>query len=656
MFVVDSARMCGLLSGFVDVDVMAVEDVSGKPLVVYIKSNRPRESCHGCGGKLWIKKKYSVELKDLPAKSPRGERIMFCKRLLECPDKSCEVKSFAEQRPDIVPANSSLSTRAGKWTVGQAVEGHSVSSMSRTLKCDWDTVNKALNYWGQRLLDACNDSTDDNDNAEGDDNSRAESDDNSRADSDDNSRADSDDNSRAEGDDNGSTEDSGNDRVESDDNSRAESDDNDSTDDNDNADSDGNSRAEGNSNSRAESDENDSTEDDGNIRAEGDSNIRAESDSNSRAESDENDSTEDDGNSRAESDDNNDSTESDNNDNTTDDDHDNTENDDHDNTADDSNSRAESGDNDSTENNNNDSTKNDNNASTADDDNDSTAGGVFGSVMALGLDENFMCRRRVEDFIEMWWITVFVDVKRIKLLDVVFGRSADASAEWLLQQLPSWRQEVKYAVMDMSGPYGRAYRQTLPDAKVVVDPFHVVKAANTALNQVRCTEQKLALSQDIKRKDHPLYKVRKLLTMGKEKLTDEATAKLETALAAGDPHGRVRQAYNAKELVRSIYTTIPKDTNTTDDHVARVKQIAKELQKPEFPAPINKLGRMILKWVIPIANWCIAQVSNGPTEAINNLIKHLKRTGCGFTNFDNYRIRILLYVGKPNLTLLNTLT
>ena len=102
--------------------------------------------------------------------------------------KSCEVKSFAEQRPDIVPANSSLSTRAGKWTVGQAVEGHSVSSMSRTLKCDWDTANKALNH------------------------------------------------SRAEGDDNGSTKDSGNDRVESDDNSRAESDDNDSTDDNDNAD------------------------------------------------------------------------------------------------------------------------------------------------------------------------------------------------------------------------------------------------------------------------------------------------------------------------------------------------------------------------------------------------------------------------------------
>ena len=78
---------------------MAVDDVPGKPLVVYIKSNRPRRSCPGCGDKSWIKKHYSVELvelKDLPSKSPRGERIMFCKRLLECPDTSCEVKLRGE--------------------------------------------------------------------------------------------------------------------------------------------------------------------------------------------------------------------------------------------------------------------------------------------------------------------------------------------------------------------------------------------------------------------------------------------------------------------------------------------------------------------------------------------------------------------------------
>jgi transposase len=50
------------------------------------------------------------------------------------------------------------------------------------------------------------------------------------------------------------------------------------------------------------------------------------------------------------------------------------------------------------------------------------------------------------------------------------------------------------------------------------------------------------------------------------------------------------------------------------------------------------------------------RVSNGPTEAANNLIKRIKRIGFGFTRFANYRIRVLLYAGKPNWELLATVT
>ena len=49
-------------------------------------------------------------------------------------------------------------------------------------------------------------------------------------------------------------------------------------------------------------------------------------------------------------------------------------------------------------------------------------------------------------------------------------------------------------------------------------------------------------------------------------------------------------------------------------------------------------------------------MSNGPTEAINNLIKRVKRVAFGFRRFDHYRTRALLYAGKPNWALLDTLT
>jgi len=57
------------------------------------------------------------------------------------------------------------------------------------------------------------------------------------------------------------------------------------------------------------------------------------------------------------------------------------------------------------------------------------------------------------------------------------------------------------------------------------------------------------------------------------------------------------------------------------------------------------------------AEWHQANVSNGPTEAANNLIKVVKRISAfGFTSFWNYRIRALLYAGKPNWSLLATIT
>jgi transposase len=53
------------------------------------------------------------------------------------------------------------------------------------------------------------------------------------------------------------------------------------------------------------------------------------------------------------------------------------------------------------------------------------------------------------------------------------------------------------------------------------------------------------------------------------------------------------------------------------------------------------------------ANFHLARVSNGPTEALNNLIKRSKRIGFGFRNFEN--IRALLYAGRPNWRVLGSI-
>jgi len=87
-----------------------------------------------------------------------------------------------------------------------------------------------------------------------------------------------------------------------------------------------------------------------------------------------------------------------------------------------------------------------------------------------------------------------------------------------------------------------------------------------------------------------------------------------------------------------------------------VCELATDLQDQDHPIEVRSLGRTLARWFSEITNWHKASVSNGPTEAVNNLIKRIKRIGFGFRSFAHYRIRVLLYAGKPNWDLLPTAT
>jgi hypothetical protein len=69
----------------------------------------------------------------------------------------------------------------------------------------------------------------------------------------------------------------------------------------------------------------------------------------------------------------------------------------------------------------------------------------------------------------------------------------------------------------------------------------------------------------------------------------------------------------------------------------------------------GSLGRTLVSWKHQIAAWHQARVSSGPIAAVNNLVKRVKRVALAFTGFRNYRIRSLLYAGKPNWDLLATI-
>ena len=67
------------------------------------------------------------------------------------------------------------------------------------------------------------------------------------------------------------------------------------------------------------------------------------------------------------------------------------------------------------------------------------------------------------------------------------GRSA-ATLQAFFDELGERKDSIRAVSIDMSAGYERAVRAAIPQAEVCFDPFHVVKLANEAVNQVRRAE------------------------------------------------------------------------------------------------------------------------------------------------------------------------
>lgn len=272
----------------------------------------------------------------------------------------------------------------------------------------------------------------------------------------------------------------------------------------------------------------------------------------------------------------------------------------------------------------------------------------IGIVHALSLDETLVVRRGERRRQE--WSTQIVDARTGTLLDIVEGRDSSRPAAWLAARPDAWLGRVQWGVMDLSGPYRAVFDTMLPDAGQVADPFHVIKHANAKLDECRRRVQNETLGHRGRSAD-PLYRCRKLMLMAEERVDLGGQQKLQGPLRAGDPHGEVAYTWHAKEAVRFFYD-IPNPVHAT----RYLDELATDLQDDTFPIEVRSLGRTLTRWFSQIVNWHRARASNGPIEAINNLIKRVKRVAFGFRRFDHYRIRSLLYAGRPDWTLLETIT
>jgi transposase len=266
---------------------------------------------------------------------------------------------------------------------------------------------------------------------------------------------------------------------------------------------------------------------------------------------------------------------------------------------------------------------------------------------AIGLDETRFVRLGVKTHTD--YATTVADVEHHQIVEILPSRSFVDVARWLDKQPRDWKERIRYGALDMSNAYAAVYSVVLPRVDQVVDPFHVIALANRALDTIRRRVQHERGGRRNKA-TNPLYRARHLLLIGEDRLGEEAAERLHSLLELGDPGAEVALAYRIKERLRDFYRC-----DDPNEARALLDELQHHCVKKAMPPEIQRLGRTLRKWFDKICNYHLARVTNGPTESLNNLIKRIKRIGFGFRNFENYRIRALLYAGKPNWRVLGSI-
>jgi transposase len=168
---------------------------------------------------------------------------------------------------------------------------------------------------------------------------------------------------------------------------------------------------------------------------------------------------------------------------------------------------------------------------------------------------------------------------------------------------------VKAVAMDMHDPFRQAVQMCLPQAKVVVDKFHLIRKVNDALDKVRSRLQGGRWKEG---KSRELFKRRYILLKRFENLTDRERLNLAKLFSM---HPELRAAWHLKEGFRHLYRIATR--TEAESKLDGLEKTITESSLPEF----KHLLPTLKKWRKEVLNYFDYRITNGFVEGKNNRIK-----------------------------------
>lgn len=238
---------------------------------------------------------------------------------------------------------------------------------------------------------------------------------------------------------------------------------------------------------------------------------------------------------------------------------------------------------------------------------------------------------------------VCCDAETHQIVDIIEDRKQSSVIDYFLKFEPAVRRQVKTVTIDMYVPYINIIQHCFPNAKIIIDKFHLVQALQRELNVTR-----VKFMNQIRTPNQPLYnKLKhywKLLLMRPEDLSRTDYKKMKLFKKWQCTHSIVQYLLDQDETLRAVYECVHALRRILKQgDILQLNQYIETLQKQPLSDGMKRVLRTF-KTFSPYIEHTLEYptLTNGPIEGINNSIKVLKRVAFGYRNFAHFRDRILL--------------
>lgn len=243
---------------------------------------------------------------------------------------------------------------------------------------------------------------------------------------------------------------------------------------------------------------------------------------------------------------------------------------------------------------------------------------------------------------------IYVNADTKQLIDIVENRQLADLRTYFYRFSKRAREMVKTVTIDMYSPYMSLIKEIFPNAKIILDKFHLIQLITRALNKNRINVMNSFNKRTLEYKR--LKRYWKLILKDETDLDGINFRKYKHFKIWQSQRAIVRETLIVNETLHKDYTAYQLIRNAMEIRDIELFKTIIENYKDLVSTGMKKAFVTLMQHIKYIDNTFKYKYTNGGIEGLNNYIKVFKRVSFGYKSFFHMRNRILIARDMVKLT------